>query len=253
MVCAVAGRGAASEGCDRGGGIAAAAAAPASASTWHFAHALLSAATAHARSPQCARLSRAPMRSARMRVCRGAALACLTASWSSCSSGTASTAHTSVLLSACTNAKPLLTKYCGACVRAGVGVRGQRARARARETSFRAAGMHGRARAARARQRRRARPQGGQRRRAARSGGGGRSARLLHVLVRLQVHRQHAGLQLRHRGHVARQHAELAGGGGDGHLVHLARGGAASRRRGVGRESLYGHLLLRAPSAPGTR
>ena len=47
------------------------------------------------------------------------------------------------------------------------------------------------------------------------------SACLLHVLVSLQVHGQHARLELSHRRHVARQHAELARGCGDGHLVNL--------------------------------
>lgn len=39
-------------------------------------------------------------------------LACFTSSGSSCSSGTASTAHTSVVESAWMKANPLLTKYC---------------------------------------------------------------------------------------------------------------------------------------------
>jgi hypothetical protein len=59
---------------------------------------------------------------------------------------------------------------------------------------------------------------------------------LLHVLVRVQVHGQHARLELSNCWHVARKDAELARGGGYQHLVHLVceRATSEHRERGGG-------------------
>lgn len=48
-------------------------------------------------------------------------------------------------------------------------------------------------------------------------------AHLLNVLVRLEVDRKDAWPELRNGRDVTREHAKVAGGGGDGDLVHLQR------------------------------